>query len=186
MSIKSIAILHFTELSSLALVSTLNDVIGNKLQYVDIENKKVKELFFYYIEEEIRPYIKQGLKVVIINSCKLQNNWRYHTNPYNYTYSVADEGLKISDRKISDILESFWKLLCCNSSYNTIRNEELDSEDLLTIIKEQIGSSHLVFSGNESKFIEDINTIFPKKEIPLYLVEEVGQVLCNTKLMLRK
>jgi hypothetical protein len=185
MSIKSIAVLNYTELCSLALIPTINDIVGYKLKYIDIDSKRFKELFYYYLIEEIIPYEKQGLKVVITHSCKLQNNWRFEPNPYNYTFSVVDSTLNITDRDISDTLDAFWKLLCCNSYYNTIRNKELDNDDLTSIITNEIGVSHLVLSNNELDNITDLNMMFPKRDIPKYLVDEVIRVLCNNNLIIR-
>ena len=65
----------------------LDDIVGNSFEYIDIGTKKVKELFYYYILQEILQYKKQGLQIIIVNSCKLQNNFRYVDNGYNYTYS---------------------------------------------------------------------------------------------------
>jgi len=185
MEIKSIALLNFTELCSTAFVCLIDDIIGNNFQYIDIGNKNVKELYFYYIIQEILQYEKQGLQVIIVNSCMLQNNWRYVDNGFNYTFSVVDDALKIGDRKISDILNSFWKLLCKNPSYNTIRNKELDNKDLIKIIREQIGDSHLVLTKIKLEYITDLNNLFKRrKRIPQYLSEEITKVLRNYNLII--
>ncbi len=115
----------------------------------------------------------------------LQNNWRYVDNGFNYTFSVVDDALKIGDRKISDILNGFWKLLCKNSSYNTIRNKELDNKDLIKIIREQIGDSHLVLTKIKLEYITDLNNLFKRrKRIPQYLSEEITKVLRNYNLII--
>lgn len=183
--IKNIVLLDFTELCSLALVSTLDEVVGNNFQYINIGNKNIKELYFYYIIQELLQYEKKGLQVIIVNSCMLQNNWRYVDNGFNYTFSVVDDSLKIGDRKISDILNGFWKLLCKNSSYNTIRNKELDNKDLIKIIREQIGDSHLVLIKIKLEYITDLNNLFKRrKRIPQYLREEITKVLRNYNLII--
>ncbi len=182
---KNIVILDFVELCSLAFVPLLDDIVGNSFDYLDIGTKKTKELYYYYILQEILPYKKQGLKIIIINSCMLQNNFRYKDNGYNYTYAVLDDDLKISDRKLSDVLNGFWRLLSKNSSYNTIRNKEIDNRDLNKIIKELIGEAHFVQTEIKLEYITDINNKFNRRrKIPQYLKEEIAQVLRNYNLII--
>ncbi len=185
MGIKNLVILDFVELCSLAFVPLLDDIVGNSFEFIDIGTKKTKELFYYYIKQEILPYKKQGLKIIIINSCKLQHNFHYKENGYNYTYVVVDDDLKISDRKLSDVLNGFWGLLSKNSSYNTIRNKEIDNIDLTMIINELIGEAHFVQTEIKLEYITDLNNTFNRrKKIPQYLKEEISQVLRNYNLII--
>lgn len=185
MNIKSIAVLNFTELCSLALVPTLDNILGNDIKYIEVESKKFKELFFYYIKNQIEPYEKSGLRIIITNSCLLQNNWRYVDNGYNYVHSIVDSHLQISDRKISDVLDYIWRLLCKNSSYNTIRSKELDNTDLTDIIRGLIGDSHLTLTEIKLEYISDLNTLFPiNKNSPQYLIDEINQILRNYNLII--
>ena len=185
MGIKNLVILDFVELCSLAFVPLLDEIVGNSFEYIDIGNKKVKELFYYYLTQEILPYKTQGLKIIIVNSCKLQQNFRYKDNGYNYTYAVVDGDLKICDRKLSDVLNGFWVLLSKNPSYNTIRNKELDNIDLIKIINELIGEAHFVQTEIKLEYITDINNTFNRrKKIPQYLNEEITQVLRNYNLII--
>lgn len=185
MGIRNIVVLDFVELCSLAFVPLLDDIVGNTFIYLDIGTKKVKELYYYYIIQEILSYKQQGFQIIIINSCKLQNNFRYVDNGYNYTYSVLDDDLKIDDRKLSDVLNGFWELLSKNSSYNTIRNKELDNRDLNKIINELIGEAHFVQTEIKLEYITDINNTFNRRrKIPQYLREEIAQVLRNYNLII--
>ena len=185
MGIKNLVILDFVELCSLAFVPLLDDIVGNSFEFIDIGTKKTKELFYYYIKQEILPYKKQGLKIIIINSCKLQHNFRYKDNGYNYTCGVLYDDLKISDMKLSDVLNGFWGLLSKNSSYNTIRNKEIDNIDLTMIINELIGEAHFVQTEIKLEYITDLNNTFNRrKKIPQYLKEEISQVLRNYNLII--
>lgn len=185
MGIESIAVLDYTELCSLAFLPTIDDIIGGDLKLVNVGSKKFKELFYYYIEEEISHYKKQGLNIVLINSCKLMNNWRYTEIEQLYTNSVVDSRLKITDRQIYDVINSIWMLLSKNSPYNTIRNKELCSKETKKIVIQSIGISHIITTDEKYEYITDNNNLFQgSSSIPRYLEEEVIQVLRNRKLMI--
>jgi hypothetical protein len=190
MGIVSYNIINFIDACSAALIPVLNTVMGDSINYIEIESKEVKKLLYHYIEKYIKDVKYKNATPIIVNTCLPFKNYRNTFNNKSSEFVILkDSNLKLSRAKLQSTINSIWTILLKKKHYICIRLETIDSLDLTIAIKEKIGKDHIEIKNFNFKTILDSNVkIFPRRynntKLPGFVFREVAEELINLNVIL--
>ena len=142
--------------------------------YLDFGNKKVKQLFRYYIQSQLKAKYYYGQYNMVINSCFPKDNWRQIDN---LKYIVTDESIKIDICKFEQYTEwCFRDLQQCVKEFSFLQHKEVDFVDTVYIIQKVYG--HTPTKRKMFSILDDGNNIVDHTiDIPRYIFQTVENSL---------
>ena len=196
---KYIEVVEYNDVCSTAFVKAIDSIYDSSLYVesldkiiINLSKKDVKDTFQFYIDEEITALNKRyGKRVIIIDTCTLKTNWKRYSVTIDERladckFTIKDDSLLINTVLLSSLLTRKWKELLRKKNIIAISHDQLDSHDIIRVVKNCIGGDFISHYNTPYKIIEDVNLdMFGAKneEIPEDLVDFIKNVLITNKLI---
>ena len=183
---KYVKVSNFVDVASGAFLNVINDIY-DKIYYtdqekipIDITDNRIKKLFEYYLNEEIRK-TKRGYGEVriLINTCKPWDNWRKEQRGSALRatkFNIVDQSILVNKNKMENFLDLYWNRCQFDPSIHYVNHNEIDAFDYEQIIVNLIGKSFVKLPNKRFLTISDANSDYIRSlqyDIPDYLKLEV-------------
>jgi len=181
-----INIIDYTNLCNIALLNSIDtffDSNYNKEISINITDKKIKELVYFYLTTELKARRQYGAFNVVIDSCHPNNNWRNEPKVCYTKYNSVDESIIIDIEAIEKFFKCSYTKLKADSEFKFIRPDNIDILDVITGIDRIIGNQYS--TNNNSYFIieDNNNKICRNEKLKNYIFQEIERILITKKLI---